>query len=151
MVSAREGTAGVTEREGPTDGAAADAAGTRGEADELRGAMVDRVVTAAAWGRARQLAEELPEPVVAALRTVPRHLFTPGVPLSEAYENTAIVIKADERGASRSSVSAPGAVALMLAQLDVRPGESVLQKRRLVAAAADAAAAVAIAGTCSAI
>ena len=81
----------------------------------------------AAWRRSLQLAEELPGPVVAALRTVPRHLFTPGVPLARAYENAPVVIKADERGAGLSPVSAPGAIAGMLAQLDVRPGESVLE------------------------
>jgi protein-L-isoaspartate(D-aspartate) O-methyltransferase len=89
--------------------------------------MVDQLVAAAAWGRSRQLCEELQGPVVAALRTVPRHLFTPGVPLARAYENTAVATKTDERGTALSSVSAPGAVAGMLAQLDVRPGESVLE------------------------
>ena len=119
--------AGVAEREQGVGGAAADAAGPRGEADELRGAMVDQVVADAALWQPRQLAEEVPGPVVAAMRTVPRHLFTPGVPLARAYENTPVVIEADERSAGLSPVSAPGAVALMLAQLDVRPGESVLE------------------------
>jgi protein-L-isoaspartate(D-aspartate) O-methyltransferase len=109
------------------DGADADATGTRGEANELRGAMVDQLVAGASRARSRQLAAELQRPVVAALRTVPRHLFTPGVPLARAYENTPVVIKTDERSAGLSPVSAPGAVALMLAQLDVRPGESVLE------------------------
>ncbi len=117
----------MTERERVADGAAADAAGTRGEADELRGAMVDQLVANAARWRPLHLAEELQGPVLTALRAVPRHLFTPGVPLATAYENTPVVIKTDEYRASLSPVSAPGAIALMLTQLDVRPGESVLE------------------------
>ena len=118
----------MTEREQLVGGAAADATGTRGEADELRGAMVDQVVAAAAWMRSRQLlAEDLPGSLVAALRTVPRHLFTPGVPLARAYEDTPVVITTDERKPDLSPVSAPSMIALMLAQLDVRPGESVLE------------------------
>src|SRR6202044_3629837 len=71
--------------------------------------------------------QELPGAVVAALRVVPRHLFTPGVPLARAYEDTSIVTKTSERGRSLSSVSAPWVVAGMLARLDVRPGQSVLE------------------------
>jgi protein-L-isoaspartate(D-aspartate) O-methyltransferase len=127
MVERMGRAAGVTERERLAAEAAADATGTRGEADELRGALVDQVIEATARARSLQLAEELPAPVVTALRTVPRHLFTPGAPLARAYENTPVVIETDERSQSLSPVSAPGAVALMLAQLDVRPGESVLE------------------------
>ena len=106
---------------------AADISGTRGEADVLRDTMVDQIVAATARWRPLQLAGELQGPVEAALRTVPRHLFTPGVPLATAYENTPVVIKTNERSASLSPVSAPGAIALMLTQLDVRPCESVLE------------------------
>src|ERR1700678_1379048 len=85
------------------------------------GALVDQVVA--------ELGQELPEPVATALRRVPRHLFTPGVPVAGAYEDiyTSIVTKRSERGTSLSSVSAPWIVAGMLAQLDVRPGQSVLE------------------------
>ena len=50
---------------------------------------------------------------MAALRTVPRHLFTPGVPLTRAYEDiyTSIVAKAGAGGMSLSSVSAPWIIA----------------------------------------
>jgi protein-L-isoaspartate(D-aspartate) O-methyltransferase len=89
--------------------------------------MVDQLVAGAEWLRSRQLGEDLPGPVVAALRTVPRHLFTPGVPLAGAYENTPVVIETDEGSAYLSPVSAPSAIAGMLAQLDVRRGESVLE------------------------
>jgi len=76
----------------------------------------------------REPGEGLPGSVVAALRKVPRHLFTPGVPLARAYEDDAVVLpQACEGSAGRSPVSAPSMMALMLAQLDVRPGESVLE------------------------
>jgi protein-L-isoaspartate(D-aspartate) O-methyltransferase len=90
---------------------------------ELRGAMVDQIAAPLDLGK------PLPAAVVAALRTVPRHLFTPGVPVARAYENpyTSIVTKTSARGTSLSSVSSPWIVAGMLAQLDVRPGQSVLE------------------------
>jgi hypothetical protein len=81
---------GVAESGQAIGGTAASDAETGRDADELRDAMVDRIVA--------ELGEELPEAVVAALRTVPRHLFTPGVPLARAYEDISIVTKADERG-----------------------------------------------------
>lgn len=90
---------------------------------ELRGAMADQIAAP------RDLGKQLPDAVMAALRTVPRHLFTPGVPVARAYEDiyTSIVTKASADGVSLSSVSAPWIVAGMLAQLDVRPGQSVLE------------------------
>jgi protein-L-isoaspartate(D-aspartate) O-methyltransferase len=117
----------VTEREQPAEETAAGATGAPGEAGKLRGAMVDQVVEATAQARSMRLAAELPASVLTALRTVPRHLFTPGVPLARAYENVPVVTGTGERSQGLSPVSAPGAVALMLAQLDVRPGESVLE------------------------
>ena len=92
-----------------------------GESGELRGAMVDQVVA--------ELGGEPPSSVAAALRAVPRHLFTPGVPVTRAYGDvrTSIVTKRSERGTSLSSVSSPWIVAGMLTQLDVRPGQSVLE------------------------
>jgi len=88
-------------------------------AEELHEALV-RAVRAA--GHARR------EPVRRALRAVHRHLFMPEVPLEEAYAaGTAVVTKRDSRGVPLSSASAPGVVALMLDQLDVRPGHRVLE------------------------
>lgn len=95
-----------------------------------------RVVTGAT---AEQLHEELVrqiraagsarrEPVHRALRTVPRHLFVPEATLAEAYAvGRAVVTKRDPHGAPLSSASAPGIVATMLDQLDVRPGHRVLE------------------------
>ncbi|MBV9139990.1 MAG: methyltransferase, FxLD system [Pseudonocardiales bacterium] len=65
--------------------------------------------------------------VEAALRTVPRHLFAPGVPLEQAYANHSIVTKRTERGSPLSSVSAPWVQAMMLGQLQVAPGQRVLE------------------------
>ena len=126
MAERREWTARVADSEQATGGAAIGDAETGRDADELRSAMADQV---AARYQQEQRGERLPDAVVAALRAVPRHLFTPGVPLARAYEDiyTSVITKADEHGVSLSSVSAPWIVAGMLAQLDVRPGQSVLE------------------------
>jgi protein-L-isoaspartate(D-aspartate) O-methyltransferase len=66
-------------------------------------------------------------PVEAAFRTVPRHLFVPEVPLEEAYSDHAISTKASETGAALSSSSQPAIMATMLEQLDLQPGQEVLE------------------------
>jgi protein-L-isoaspartate(D-aspartate) O-methyltransferase len=68
----------------------------------------------------------LPARVADAFRAVPRHVFVPNAPLEVAYEDVAILIK-DERGEPRSSSSQPTIMAIMLAQLDVREGQRVLE------------------------
>jgi protein-L-isoaspartate(D-aspartate) O-methyltransferase len=93
----------------------------------MAGQIAERYQTIALFPGHRELGEGLPGSVVAALRKVPRPVFTPGVPLVRAYEDTFIVLQAGEGGADLSPVSAPSMIALMLAQLDVRPGESVLE------------------------
>jgi len=65
--------------------------------------------------------------VDSAIRTVPRHLFVPGVGLDEAYANDAVYIKHDGTGASISAASQPTIVAMMLEQLDAQPGDRVLE------------------------
>ncbi len=90
-------------------------------ADELRGAMVDEVIVQREW------VGDVPREVEAALRTVPQHLFGPGLPLGKAYADRAIVTKRNERGGSISSVSAPSTHAMMLGQLQVGPGQRVLE------------------------
>jgi protein-L-isoaspartate(D-aspartate) O-methyltransferase len=88
-------------------------------ADQLHEALVREIRAAGGAWR---------EPVQQALRAVPRHLFVPEVPLEEAYAvGSAVVTKRDPRGIPLSSASAPGIVALMLDQLDVRPGHRVLE------------------------
>lgn len=90
-------------------------------ADELRDAMVDEVIVSEWLGLGP------PREIEAALRTVPRHLFAPGVPLDKAYADDSIVTKRNERGGSISSVSAPWLQSRMLGQLQVVPGQRVLE------------------------
>ena len=67
-------------------------------------------------------------PVEAALRSVARHPFVPGVPLEAAYApDDAVVTRRDDAGAALSSASAPGVVAAMLEQLGVQPGMRILE------------------------
>ncbi|EFC79893.1 methyltransferase, FxLD system [Parafrankia sp. EUN1f] len=80
------------------------------ESARLRNAMVDLV---AADHAAKGLT--LRPEVEAALRTVPRELFTPGLSLEQAYANAAVLKK--RRGEEAiSSVSAPFLIAEMLGQ-----------------------------------
>jgi protein-L-isoaspartate(D-aspartate) O-methyltransferase len=88
-------------------------------AAELRNAMADRL---RAWGGV-----VMPTQVEAAMRTVPREAFLPGTPLAEAYGHSPVVTHRDVHGVATSSASAPGIVAAMLAQLDVRPGCRILE------------------------
>jgi protein-L-isoaspartate(D-aspartate) O-methyltransferase len=62
-----------------------------------------------------------------AFRRVPRHLFTPGIDPAAAYANMVVLLKRDRDGTPISSVSAPDMQAVMLEQLDVRPGMRVLE------------------------
>jgi protein-L-isoaspartate(D-aspartate) O-methyltransferase len=66
-------------------------------------------------------------PVADALRAVPRHLFLPGVDLAVAYQDEAIPTRWAPDGRPTSSSSQPAIVAAMLEQLDVRPGQRVLE------------------------
>jgi protein-L-isoaspartate(D-aspartate) O-methyltransferase len=78
--------------------------------DGLRDAMVGRLVADHAAKGLRMRPE-----VERALRAVPRELYTPGVSLAEAYEDTAVITK--RRGEETvSSVSAPWLIAEMLGQ-----------------------------------
>ncbi|MGW6281596.1 methyltransferase, FxLD system [Kribbella sp. NPDC055071] len=65
--------------------------------------------------------------VAAAFRTVPRHLFTPRVPLRIAYADDVVLMKRNDAGVAISSVSQPSIVALMLEQAAIRPGDRVLE------------------------
>ena len=68
------------------------------------------------------------EPVAAALSTVPREQFVPaGTPPEDAYADRALVLTRDDTGSPTSSISQPSMVALMLEQLDVQPGQRVLE------------------------
>lgn len=88
------------------------------EAERLRNTLVDQLRASGNVHTTR---------VESALRTVPRHLFVPDAPLQDAYANAPVHIKYDTDGTSISCASQPGVVALMLEQLDVQPGEHVLE------------------------
>ena len=65
-------------------------------------------------------------PVEAAFRAVPRHLFLPGVPLAKAYGDTSIATKTEGEQLISSS-SQPSMMAIMLEQLQLQPGQQVLE------------------------
>ncbi len=88
------------------------------EADRLRHALTDALK---AGGSVRS------ECVEAALRAVPRHLFIPGTPLSVAYANEVVLTKRADDSTPISSASQPSIVARMLEQLQVQPGNRVLE------------------------
>lgn len=61
-----------------------------------------------------------------ALRAVPRHVFLPDSPLTEAYADIAVATHWED-GMAVSSASQPAIVAFMLEQLQVAPGMRVLE------------------------
>lgn len=67
------------------------------------------------------------EAVAEAFCAVPRHLFVPEVSVALAYADTVVPTKFDATGAAISALSQPAIVAVMLEQLDVRPGMRVLE------------------------
>ncbi|MGI8814799.1 MAG: methyltransferase, FxLD system [Pseudonocardia sp.] len=86
-------------------------------ADELRAAMVAGLL---AGGRIRAPAIER------AFRTVPRHVFLPDTPMEQAYLDEAVATKWQD-GVAVSSASQPSMMAIMLEQLELRPGHQVLE------------------------
>lgn len=65
--------------------------------------------------------------VAQAFRAVPRHLFLPGVTPQRAYRDEAVPTKWGPDGRPVSSSSQPSVMAMTLEQLDVRPGQRVLE------------------------
>ena len=61
-----------------------------------------------------------------AFRTVPRHLFLPGIALGRAYADEAVAVQT-VGGVTTSAASQPSMMAIMLGQLDLRPGHRVLE------------------------
>jgi protein-L-isoaspartate(D-aspartate) O-methyltransferase len=86
-------------------------------ADRARVRMVDALRNA---GRVRTAAIE------EAFRAVPRHLFLPGLPVDQAYADEAVAVQYTD-GVATSSASQPSMMAIMLEQLDLRPGLRVLE------------------------
>ncbi|MFF6786854.1 methyltransferase, FxLD system [Streptomyces sp. NPDC012510] len=86
---------------------------------QLRDAMVERLI---------ELGAVRSPLVVAAFRSVPRHLATPEVDMAKTYEaEFAAVTKTDPTGVDISSVSAPRVQAMQIEQADIQPGMSVLE------------------------
>ncbi|WP_328869109.1 methyltransferase, FxLD system [Streptomyces sp. NBC_00287] len=86
---------------------------------QLRDAMVQRLIELGAAQSPR---------VVAAFRSVPRHLATPEVELARTYDaEYAAVTKTDATGVDISSVSAPRIQAMQIEQADIQPGMNVLE------------------------
>ncbi|MDR7277728.1 methyltransferase, FxLD system [Catenuloplanes atrovinosus] len=65
--------------------------------------------------------------VEAAFRTVFRHQFLPGIPLDVAYGNQPVVTKTADDGTALSSASNANLVAAMLGQLQITPGDRILE------------------------
>jgi protein-L-isoaspartate(D-aspartate) O-methyltransferase len=65
--------------------------------------------------------------IEAAFLKVPRHLFLPGEPPDKVYSDVAIVVKRGEEGQWTSSSSQPAIMAIMLEQLNLKPGQRVLE------------------------
>lgn len=86
--------------------------------ETLRAAMVDNILAA---GQATTPAVEQ------AMRTVPRHEFVPAASIEDAYADIAVITKRAENGAPLSCASVPTIVAMMLDQLQVRPGDRILE------------------------
>jgi len=64
--------------------------------------------------------------VEAAFRAVPRHVFVPGMALETVYSDVHIVTK-EREGHGLSSSSQPAIMAIMLEQLELHPGQRVLE------------------------
>ena len=86
--------------------------------EALRAAMVDHIKQAGWASNAR---------VERAMRTVPRHLFVPETPLTDAYADQAVITKTAPDGTALSCASVPTIVAMMLDQLRVEPGHRILE------------------------
>lgn len=87
-----------------------------------------------AWKLQQALADHLKagrlldDPAIeAAFRLVPRHLFLPDLDLETVYSDEAIATKFQEDGRPISSSSQPAIMAIMLAQLELAPGQRVLE------------------------
>ena len=62
-----------------------------------------------------------------AFSAVPRHLFLPDVDPHKVYQDQAITLKTGSAGIALSSASQPTMMAIMLGQLNLRPGMNVLE------------------------
>ncbi|TCC17123.1 methyltransferase, FxLD system [Kribbella sindirgiensis] len=86
--------------------------------ETLRAAMVDTIKAA---GHATSPAVEQ------AMRTVARHDFVPEATVEDAYSDIAVITKRAGDGSALSCASVPTVVAMMLDQLQVQPGNRILE------------------------
>lgn len=86
--------------------------------ETLRASMVERI---------RRIGHARASGVEQALRSVPRHQFVPSATVEDAYADIAVITKRDTKGLALSCASVPSIVAMMLDQLDVRPGNRILE------------------------
>ncbi|MEU3133184.1 methyltransferase, FxLD system [Streptomyces sp. NPDC006854] len=86
---------------------------------QLRDALAEKLI---------EIGEARSSRVVAAFRTVRRHLATPEADMASTYNaEVATITKTDEHGVDISSVSAPRVQAMQMEQGDIAPGMSVLE------------------------
>ncbi|MFF9212862.1 MULTISPECIES: methyltransferase, FxLD system [unclassified Streptomyces] len=86
--------------------------------EELRNHLVDTILQS----------QPLTPAVEQAMRTVPRETFLPGIDLDKAYADQAVIIKDNPDGPlALSCASVPSVVGMMLTQLDVQPGDNILE------------------------
>jgi protein-L-isoaspartate(D-aspartate) O-methyltransferase len=85
--------------------------------EELRASMVDRLAAA----------QPLSAEVARAFRTVPRHLFLPGVARERVYSGAAIPTRFDDAGRAISSSSEVAVMAPMIEGLALEHGQRVLE------------------------
>lgn len=76
---------------------------------------------------ALKAAHLLDAPLEAAFRAIPRAAFLPHLPPEEAYKDEALPVKYDDDGTVLSSSSQPSMMAIMLRQLQLKPGQNVLE------------------------
>ena len=111
-------TTKVTQMTTLSDNTATDSAADPALAGRLRDELTDRLI-------ARKAITS--DAVEKAFRTVPREHFLPGFPLQTAYADNPTYVKADGSGTQISAASQPTIVALMLEQLDPRPGANIFE------------------------
>ncbi|WP_460540287.1 methyltransferase, FxLD system [Glycomyces halotolerans] len=102
-------------------------AGTTGDQARRRSRDEARTRRIRLVERLRERGAVKSDAVAQAMLTVPRHRFIPEVPVKTAYSDEVIVTKRNSDGDAVSSASQPAIVAQMLEQLDVRPGDRVLE------------------------
>lgn len=90
---------------------------TEASADDLRGQMVERILSG----------QHLRPAVEGALRQVKRHRYVPSASLTEAYEEKAVITHSFPDGTALSCASGPSIVAAMLDALQVQPGQRILE------------------------